>query len=907
MKKTELDPQKTIFLIDGSSFLYRSYYGLRPIYTSKGLPVNAVFNFCRIIKKLIDQFDPKFLALVWDSKGKTVRHEIFENYKATRQAPPSDLFTQKEYIKNFANLIGLAQVEQPGYEADDLMYSLTKDFVSPNNNIVIITSDKDMGQVLGNNVYLLDTFKDELQDLSSFEKKMDIPAQKLPFYFALLGDTSDNIPGVKGIGKKGALDLVKQFESLDDLYNHLDQVPKERTRTALLNSKDNAFLSLELFLLRYFNTNLKKEDLVFDKSKWAKAQPLFEELEFKSLLKDLEKYGIAKSEITWLSKAKGYRFITVTSPLELYNCLTLIEEKKICAIDTELTGIDPMKSLLVGISICVEKGTAYYIPFGHQTGEFQLSRAEIVDALKPLFADTRIKKYMHHAKFDEHALLPDLPIKELIFDTLIAASLVTQDWQRSGLKHLSKFYLNEEMLSFQDVVTQNGYLNFSQVPLSLAAEYAAADAHQTFQLVPILEKELEDKNMKSLYEKIEFPLIHVLLKMEQRGIRCDIHILKDLDKQITQDIEKTQEQILSLISESYKNINLNSPKQLEQLLFQELKLPPQKKSGKGTGYSTDQEVLEELAKHHPVPALIVRYRGLYKLKSTYIDALPTYINPKTSKIHTTFSQTRVATGRLASSDPNLQNIPTDISSYKTGIRTAFIPDSNHLFISADYSQIELRVLAYLSQDKNLIQAFLAGHDIHSQTAAGLFDVPLEKVTNQQRQIGKRINFSILYGLTPFGLSKDMGISLSQAKVYIEKYFAQYPEVSNWMDNIIQYTKEHGFVTTHWGRRRYIPGIYEKNKNLYDLAKRIAINTVAQGTAAEIMKLGMIALDAHFEKQKVDAHLLLQIHDELIISVHESLLEKTKIITREILENIVSWNIPLEVDIKFGKNWQEITK
>jgi DNA polymerase-1 len=457
-------------------------------------------------------------------------------------------------------------------------------------------------------------------------------------------------------------------------------------------------------------------------------------------------------------------------------------------------------------------------------------------------------------------------------------------------------------------VTDNGYKNFAHVPLDLATEYAAADAHQTLQLESVLKAELEKQHMTKLYHDIEFPLIDVLFDMAREGIYVDTNILLHIDEKITKDLAFLRSEIIALIGEQYQNINLNSPKQLAQLLFQDLKLPPQKKTMGKTIYSTDQEVLEALSLLHPVPALIVRYRELFKLKSTYIDTLPPYINHETGRIHSVFSQTAVATGRLASSEPNLQNIPTDSAHYKgLHIRSAFKPGKGHVFLSADYSQIELRVLAFLSQDVHLVHAFLKGEDIHQQTAAKLFDVSPEAVTSAQRQIGKRINFSILYGLTPYGLSKDLKIPFKDAKIYIEKYFAQYPGVSAWMDAVIDETKKNGYVTTYWGRRRYLPGIYEKNKTLYDLARRVAINTKAQGTAAELMKLGMINLHNTFKKHNLDAKILLQIHDELLISVSEDIQQKAEEVVKNTLEHVVDWNVPLVVSTRFGHDWQEVTK
>ncbi len=906
----KFDPKKTIFLIDGSSYLYRAYYGMRPLHTIHGEPVQAIYSFCRMIQKLIKQFQPHYMSLVWDSKGKTVRHEIFPEYKATREAPPSDLFTQKEHIIEFANLIGLHQIAQPGIEADDLMYSLAKDYEKQGFTVVLVTSDKDMGQCISENVVLFDSFKDKFYDIPAFEERFGFSVNKLPFYFGLLGDTSDNIPGVKGIGEKGATELAQQFDSLEDAYANLEKIEKNRIRNALIENKDNAFLSRDLFLLHHYDTGVTLQDLSFNAAHWAKARPLFEKLEFASLVKEIAGVtGMTEKKEEWLSKSKGYQFITVNTQEKLDALVQEISTKKLVAIDTELTGLNPLYNHMVGISACTQKGTAYYIPFGHTTHEPQLSRDTVLSAFKIIMEDATIHKIMHHAKFDEHAFMHyGIKPRGLVFDTLVAAHLVTEDWQRIGLKHLSEYFLNEPMINFQDAVTNNGYQTFAQVPLELATEYAASDAHQTMQLYPILKAALEKQFMQKLYDNIEFPLVEILRDMEYHGIILDTEILKMLNTKIIDELAIIKEKINALVGSQFGDINLNSPKQLAILLFEHLKLPPQKQTGKKTGYSTDQEVLEALAHMHPVPALILRHRELFKLKSTYIEALPTYINPETGKIHTTFRQTLVATGRLSSQEPNLQNVPTHSYEYKgKDVRSAFKPKTGHVFIAADYSQIELRVLAYLSQDKNLLDAFSRNEDIHKRTAANLFDTEFEKVTHEQRQIGKRINFSILYGLTPFGLSQDLKIPFKDAKIYIDKYFAQYPGVSAWMDKIIEETKTKGYVTTYFGRRRYIPGIHETNRSLYEQACRIAINTVAQGTAAELMKMGMINLDRAIKEQQLGAHMILQIHDELLISVPQEHAEKAIKIIRETLENVVSWTVPLLVTTNVGNDWKEVTK
>ncbi|MGE0009732.1 MAG: DNA polymerase I [Candidatus Babeliales bacterium] len=906
----KFDPKKTIFLIDGSSYLYRAYYGMRPLHTIHGEPVQAVYSFCRMIQKLMKQFQPQYMSLVWDSKGKTVRHEIFPDYKATRQAPPSDLFTQKEHIIEFADLIGLHQIATPGIEADDLMCSLAREYEKQGFQVVLVTADKDMGQCISDKVVLYDSFKDKFYDRQAMEERFGFALHKLPFYFALLGDTSDNIPGVKGIGEKGATELAQQFDSLEDAYANLDKIEKNRTRNALIENKENAFLSRDLFLLREYDTGVTLENLAFNATYWPKARPLFEKLEFASLVKEIAGLtGVTERKEEWLSKSKGYKFITIDTQEKLDALVHEINTKKLVAIDTELTGLNPLYNHLVGISACTVKGVAYYIPFAHTTGERQLSRDVVLAAFKKILEDPSIKKIMHHAKFDEHAFMHyGIMPQGLVFDTLLAAHLVTEDWQRNGLKYLSEYFLNEPMISFQEAVINNGFKTFAQVPLELATEYAASDAHQTWQLYPILVDALVKQDMAKLYQDIEFPLVDILTYMEYRGINLDTEILKTLNVKIDEELTIIKEKINALVGPLHKDINLNSPRQLAILLFEHLRLPPQKQTDKKTGYSTDQEVLEALAHLHPVPALILRHRELFKLKSTYIEALPSYVNPETGKIHTTFRQTLVATGRLSSQEPNLQNVPTNSFEYKgNSVRSAFKPEPGHVFIAADYSQIELRVLAYLSQDKSLLDAFLHDEDIHKKTAANLFDTTSDKVTSEQRQIGKRINFSILYGLTPFGLSQDLKIPFKDAKIYIEKYFAQYPGVSAWMDKIIEETKAKGYVTTHFGRRRYVSGIHEKNKSLYEQATRIAINTVAQGTAAELMKIGMINLERAFKEHKLDANMILQIHDELLISVREDQAQKTEKIIRETLENVVSWNVPLVVTTSTGKDWKEVTK
>lgn len=900
---TRSHEKKTVYLIDASSFLYRAYYALRPLNAPDGTPVHAVYGFCRMIKRFFDRFEPEYCAAVWDSPGKTARHEIFPDYKATRQSPPNDLFIQKKIIHEFSQMIKLHEIAQTGVEADDLLAALARDFAKKGIDVVIVTSDKDLGQIVGDHVVLFDPFKEAILDKDAVEKRYGFPVEKVPFFYSLVGDTSDNIPGVKGIGEKTALKLVQQFDSLKDLYENIEKVDAPRAKKLLEAGQENAFLSEKLFKFHYPHVNADLEDFVVNARDLGGARPLFERLHFASILKELP--GGVSRVGKGFAESYGYHFKTVVDEETLQELCKSIEHQGSCALDTETDGTSSMQSHLVGLSLCHAKGHSYYIPLRHQTGETQISFDRAIEILKPVLENKKVEKYLHNAKFDMLIMRnAGIDLKGLAFDTMVAAGLIRADGDRVGLKALSEQYFKEVMITFKEVVGDCKRKTFMEVPLAEATDYAAADAHQTWRLVEPIQKELRAQKQMELYETIEHPLISVLCDMEFEGIDVDVNVLDEINRYVTRKLHQISGEILDLVGLKGEDINLNSPQQIGDLLFNKLKLAPVKKTSGRTGFSTDVEVLEELAKIHPVPGLIIKYRELFKIKSTYIDALKEQINPKTGKIHTTFKQTSVATGRLASADPNLQNIPTG-EDEKLSIRSAFHAPRGYQLISADYSQVELRVLAYLSQDKRLLQAFTAGEDIHARTASGLFDIPLKDVTHEQRQVAKRINFSILYGLTPYGLSKDLDVPLNDAKNYIDKYMAQYPGVVVWMDKVIEETKENGFVTTLWGRRRPIPGIYEKNRTLYQLAHRVAINTKAQGTAADLMKLGMVKLADRLKKELPDAKILLQIHDELVVAAPSDQVKSAEAVIKDVLENVVKWDVPLIVSIGSGKSWQDV--
>ncbi|MFH1461917.1 MAG: DNA polymerase I [bacterium] len=928
--------KNALFLIDGSYLLYRSYYGLRPMQTSQGLAVQAVYGFCRTIKKLIDMFDMQNVVLVWDSKGKTFRSEIYENYKATRQAPPNDLFIQKEYIQEFAKLINLKQIAKNSYEADDLIGSLAQDYKG--EQVVIVGPDKDLYQLLSDKVIIYDPFKEIIIDQHSFAKEKGFPANKVPFFFAMLGDTSDNIPGVAGIGKKTATELVQKFDSLEDLYKNLDKIEKERTKSLLLENKDNGFLSLKLFLLKHYALNFTKKDFEFDKKNLINAAPLFEKLEFKSLLKNLNGEFSAKEVAKKINKnvqenpnggrqlslfepqkeippkgiTKGnvqWKCHLVTSPTELENLINNLKKSKEIAIDTETTGLRPLSDSLVGISFAFNKEEGFYIPFAHKDETPQLNRQETLEKLKPIFLNSKIKKIFHNAKFDLLVIKQyGFDVKNITFDTLIAANLLRKDDdEKINLKVLSVRYLNEPMHTFQQIL-KGKYKDFSQVPIASAAEYAAYDSLQTFKLKPILEKELKKiPELNKIFNKLEMPLSQILFKMEFTGIKLNPEKLEEIGAEIEKQLKTIEKKIFTTIENNYAkkwlSMNLNSPQQVQAFLFDELKLPEVRKTIKGQR-GTGQEVLEELSKIHPIPGMILKYRELSKLKNTYINPLINEINPKIGRIHTSFSQTMVATGRLSSSNPNLQNIPATTDH---GIRSAFEADKGNIFLSADYSQVELRVLAHMTKDKNLITAFKNDIDIHTQTASQIFNVPITDVTKEQRQIGKRINFSIIYGLTPYGLSKDLDIKQSQAKEYIEKYFNTYPQVASWIEETAVKAEKDGFTQTLMGRRRYVPGLKEKNHSLYQAAKRIAINSPVQGTSAELIKIAMLKINDTLEKKNLKAKIILQIHDELLLELPKEESEIIEKIIKKEMENVVKWTVPFKISIHTGKNWEQVTK
>lgn len=907
-------PQNALFLVDGSYLLYRSYFGLPTLHNPQGKTIHAVYSFCRTLNKLLKEYRPEHIAIVWDSPGgSTSRKAIYPTYKATRQAPPSDLLDQKKEIIRFVDTIGIRNVMQSGYEADDLIGTIvTQNSTQP---IVIITADKDLCQLLSPHVVLFDPFKNKIIDETIFAQEYGFPSSKVSFYHALLGDSSDNIPGVKGVGEKSALELVTQFSSLDDLYLNLNTVPKERIKKLLAEQEAQARLSLQLFTLDQVTTSLPYALFSFDPDHEINALPFFKEHDFTSLIKETEaRFKATGSQVTTESeiKQRSWNMHLVDTEEQLSALCTALEKSSFIGVDTETTGVLPLVDDLVGLSFAYNDTDAYYIPVAHQNAELapQLPKELVLNALRPILTNPAIHKTLHNSKFDDLVLFKeDITMQGVSFDTLIAASLLRTDDRPINLKTLSQSYLNEPMIKFKDILGKK-YTNFSEVPIKDGADYGAHDALQALKLANLFKPKLAaEPTLEKLFNELEMPLYRVLLAIEKYGILFDQACMQKTEQQVNEALHHLEEKIYAAIDALEdappERINLASPKQIEDLLFVRLKLPAGRKNKSGSR-STDQEVLEELSTIHPIPALIIKHRELSKLLSTYIQPLPKDVHPITGRIHTTFSQTNVITGRLSSSNPNLQNIPAS-GEFGLQIREAFIPTPGSLFLSADYSQIELRVLAHLSNDETLHKIFLTNQDIHVQTAAQLFAIPVEQVTNEQRQVGKRINFSIMYGMTPYSLAKEFNITPSEAKQYIDRYFAQYPQVEAWMDNTVEQAKESGYVASLWGRRRYLPELHEKNKTRYEAAVRAAINTPVQGTQADIIKIAMITLHNRFIEQKLGTKLVLQIHDELLFEVPEHEILIVQSLVQKTMEQIVDWSIPLKVTLRLGKNWKEVSK
>ncbi|MGD9106777.1 MAG: DNA polymerase I, partial [Desulfobacterales bacterium] len=821
---------KKLYLIDGTAYIYRAYHAIRGLTNSKGLPTNAAFGFTRILIKLIEDRSPEYVVMFFDAKGPTFRHEIYEDYKANRPSMPEDLSVQIPHIKNITQGFNIPVMEMQGFEADDLIGTFRLRAEHAGFSVVMVTGDKDFVQLVTDNAIIWDPMKDETIDIKTVRKSFGVEPNQMVDVMGLSGDSSDNIPGVPGIGPKTALTLIKTFGSMDRLYEQLDKITKKKQHQNLIQYKAQAFLSRKLVKI---NTDVpvafNPEDLKLKEPDHTKLSSLFKMLEFRQLQKDFPK----KAD---LSKKQ---YITVLGMESLSDLVTSLNTSNIFAVDTETTSKDPMKAELVGLSFAVKSDEAFYIPLAHDYPDVpdQLELKTVLNVLKPVLENPGIKKIGQNIKYDWIVLKHyDINLAGVVFDTMLASYLINPSKRVHNLDQIALDFLDHKTITYEDVAGKGKKgISFAEVSLEKAGPYSCEDADVAFLAYHVLKPMLEKLDLMELMENVEMPLVPVLMKMEMTGICVNRDKLRNLSKSFEHQLEQIETSIYSIAGETF---NIRSSQQLGYILFEKLKLPVQKKTVKKTGYSTDVSVLTALADQHELPELILRHRALSKLKSTYTDALLDLVHPETGRIHTSYNQTVTATGRLSSSDPNLQNIPIR-TEQGMEIRKAFIPRQGWTLVSVDYSQIELRILAHYADDEILIKAFKNDEDIHTRTATEVFQVFPSFITPELRRQAKVINFGIIYGMSPYGLSKELNISRKMAKTYIDNYFARYSGVKRFVDQTIAIARETQKTSTLLGRIRHLPDINSANKTVRDFAERIAINTPIQGTAADLIKLAMI--------------------------------------------------------------------
>jgi len=878
-----------LFLIDGSSYIYRAFYAIRHLSNSKGFPTNAIYGFTQMLLKVLKDHQPDYLAVVFDSKAPTFRSEVYKEYKANRPAMPDGLIPQIPYIKRIIEGYRIATLEMDGYEADDLIGTVAKG-MAPEVEVVIITGDKDILQLVSDRIQVYDTMKEKRIGVEEVRQRFGVSPGQVVEVMGLAGDAVDNIPGVPGIGEKTAIELIKAFGSIDHLLDHLDQVPQKKLKEKLENHGELARLSRRLATIQTdVPITFRKEDFVLSSPDPGSLRGLFKELEFNKLLRELP------GEVSEGKPDRDYRLVTDRD--QFLSLLQDLKGSKCFAIDIETTSPYPMWAQLVGISLSHTPDQAFYIPLGHRYGE-QLPLDWALERLKPLLEDEGVKKVGQNIKYDWIVLKHHgITLQGIFFDTMIASYLLNPTKHNHNLGEIAREHLDREVTDYKEV-TGGKSVTFDEVDLEKARDYSCEDAEVTFQLFHLLLPKLREGGFEELFKQVEMPLAIVLAKMERNGVKIDIDLLSDFSKEIENQLLRKTDQIYGLANEVF---NINSSQQLGKILFDKLKLPVIKKTK--TGYSTDVEVLEKLSLHHDLPLEILGYRNLSKLKSTYIDALPKLLHPETGRVHTSYNQTVTATGRLSSSDPNLQNIPIRTDEGNR-IRQAFIPEKGYVIVSADYSQIELRILAHLSQDEVLIEAFLRDEDIHSRTASEIFGVLLENVTPVMRREAKVINFGIIYGMSAYGLSQQLKIEPKIAQIYIDEYFKKYTGVQTYTRGIVDEARKKGFVTTLLNRRRYLPEINSPTVAIRQSSERMAINTPLQGTAADIIKVAMIRIQNRLEEFHLSTKMIMQVHDELVFEVPEEEIQKTLPMIQKEMETVMELTIPLKVSISSGKNWAE---
>lgn len=921
-----------LYLIDGHALAYRAYYALTKgrsssrWATGSGEPIAGVYGFTSVLLRILEQEDPDYLAVVFDT-GKTFRDELFPDYKATRAKMPDDLRPQIERIRELVDTFHIPRLEIEGYEADDVLGSVSRKAVANGLGVKIFTGDRDLLQLVDERVIVnlpgrsLSDARDYLP--ADVEEKLGVRPDQVVDYKALMGDSSDNIPGVSGVGKKTAAKLLKAHQTLDAVYRHLDDYTPG-LRQNLEDDREKAYLSQKLAaIVTDLDVPLDLEKARPDSFSTQAVHALFRELEFRSLLKRLEgieqRYGKAVPRAgqqleLFRDQAAGQqaeqdaaeaecgqaRIVDTTEALDAL--VVELESAQVIAFDTETTSTDQMRADLVGVSLAVEADCGYYIPVGHQEGQ-QLPLEVVLEALRGPLTDPEIPKAGHNVKYDFVLLARHgLEVTPLGFDTMIAEWLLKPDSRNLGLKNLAWVRLGHEMREIEALIGKGkNQGTMDEVPIRDAALYAVDDAVTVLGLMPQLQTEMKSAQAEQLFNQIEMPLVEVLADMEMAGVEIDTEFLERMSERLESRLEQLERQVHEKVGEP---INLNSPKQLSEALFETLEIEPPRNARRTSSgyYSTAAGILEALEDEHEVVAWILEYRELSKLRSTYVVALLEQVNPETGRVHTSYLQTGTRTGRISSSDPNLQNIPirTEIGRQ---VRDAFRAAPGYQLVAVDYSQIELRVVAHMSQDESMLAAFRADQDIHATTAAAIYNVPLEAVTKRQRRHAKAINFGLIYGMTPYGLVRSTGLTLAEAENFVDTYFEKFPGVKRYLDGIRQKAAQQGYVETLLGRRRYFPGLKNiRNRQRRDRQEREAINAPVQGTAADIMKIAMLRVDEALRQAGLSARMLLQVHDEVVLECSQDQVGKTVSVVCQAMEDAYELDIPLRTDARVGSNW-----
>jgi DNA polymerase-1 len=886
-----------LYILDASGYLYRSYFAIRHMTNAKGESTNALFGFIRSVLKLIKDFQPTHMVAVFDGPDNaSSRTSMYADYKAHRKSMPKDLLYQITWAQQFCQLMGIPELMVPGVEADDTMGSVARWAAQEGSTAYLCTSDKDMCQLVTDHILILNTFKDnQVLGADEVAQQFGVSPNQMIDFLAIMGDASDNVPGLSGFGPKTAADLLKQFGSLDYILEHPTEVSGKKKQETLIQEKEKVLLSRRLVVIDTA-VPFTKEAHFFKLGQPAATslREFYSYMNFSSLLREFEIQTGPSQKVIESEKDVSYQL--VDDLISLKELVHMLSQHKAICVDTETTSVHAMRAELVGIGLGIEAQKAWYIPVNGQLG-----LEPVIQTLKPLFENPDIGFYGHHLKYDYHVLLNyGITIANICFDTILASYLLNSHSRQHSLDYLSLDLFGKVKISIQELIGKGkNQISMRDVSLDKICTYCCEDVDYTIRLKEVLAPQLQERGLNKLYYDIELPLLRVLASMERQGIYIDTDYLHRLSTELGKEIGSLAEEIYAMADETF---NLNSPKQLSRILFEKMGIRPPKKTA--TGHSTNAEVLESLKDQYPIAANLLEYRSLEKLRSTYVETLPEEVHPRTHRIHCTFNQSMAATGRLSCQDPNLQNIPVRTEVGRK-IREAFRPQlPGWSYLAADYSQIELRLLAHLSEDPILMKAFLANEDIHTFTASQIFNISLEEVTKEQRNQAKTVNFGIMYGQQAFGLSQELGIDPKTAATFIHMYFERYRKVKEFLDQSKALARATGKAVTLLGRERLIPEITSSNVNIRIMAERLAINTPIQGTQADLIKMAMLDIERKLKERKLKTYMILQIHDELLFEAPDQELEEVKQLVHETMVGVMPLKVPLVVDINIGKNWKE---